>query len=209
MGEAAASLPTRSDVSGWSAQQRAGVAQLLEECLTPSAATRRHPARRRLVLTVGAAGALFLLPWLVYLSATLPTHSSGGAWRTVWVGFDVALAGSFAATATAVWYRRQVAGFAMVITATLLTCDAWFDICLSWGTIEHRNSVIAAVVEVPVAMLLSTSAAILMRRTSTVIAQLRGQDLMSVSLWRQSMCPVASTRAQQGATGRPERIAAA
>ena len=83
----------------------------------------------------------------------------------------------------------------MVITATLLTCDAWFDVCLSWGTTEHWSSVAAALVELPVAMLLATTAVIVMRRSCTFIAQLRGQDPTPVPLWRQPMIHVASTRA--------------
>jgi hypothetical protein len=135
-----------------------------------------------------------MLPWLVYLSVTLPAHSSGGAWRTVWVGFDVALLASFAATAVSVWLRRQIAAFAMVTTATLLTCDAWFDICLSWGTSEHWGSIASACVELPVAVLLGTSAARVMRRSCTLIDQLRGQDPTPVALWRQPMIRTLSTR---------------
>jgi len=88
LSEPEASMPTRDDVRGWSAQQRASVARLLAESIDQSPAAMRSPGRRRLVLAVGEVGALFLLPWLVLLSATLPATSSGGAWRTVWVGFD-------------------------------------------------------------------------------------------------------------------------
>jgi hypothetical protein len=140
-------MPTRDDVRGWNAQQRAGVARLLAESIDQSPAAMRSPGRRRLVSAVGGVGALFLLPWLVFLSATLPAHSSGGVWRTVWVGFDVALLAAFVAAVLTVWLRRRVAVVALVITSTLLTCDVWFDVCLSWGTAEHWGSVAAAVVE--------------------------------------------------------------
>ena len=176
-------MPTRDDVRGWSAQQRAGVAQLLAEHIDQSPATTRSPGRRRLVLSVGGIGSLLLLPWLVFLSLTLPDHSSGGAWRAVWVGFDVALVAAFVATVLTVWFRRQVAVIGLVITSTLLTCDAWFDVCLSWGTAEHGGSIATAMVELPVAILLATSAALLMRRSFTVIARLRGQDPTPAPLW--------------------------
>ena len=198
MSETGSSLPTHDDVRGWSAQQRAGVARLLAECIDQPPTAMRSPGRRRLVLTVGGAGSLFLLPWLVFLSATLPATSSGGAWRAVWVGFDVALVVAFVVTVLTVWRRRQVAVIALVITSTLLTCDAWFDVCLSWGTAEHWGSVAAALVELPVAFLLATSAALLMRRSFTVIAQLRGQDPTPVPLWRQPMIHFAPTRSEQG-----------
>jgi hypothetical protein len=98
LSEQQASMPTRDDVRGWSAQQRATVARLLAESIGQSPPTMRSPGRRKLVLVVGGVGALFLLPWLAFLSATLPATSSGGAWRAVWVGFDVALASAIHST---------------------------------------------------------------------------------------------------------------
>lgn len=191
------SVPTRDDIRGWSAQQRASVARLLAESIDQPPAATRPLGRRRIVLAVGGVGAVFLLPWLVFLSMTLPATSSGGAWRTAWVGFDVALVAAFFATVLTVWLRRQVALIALVITATLLTCDAWFDICLSWGTDEHWGSVATALVELPVAILMANSAAVLMRRNFTVIALLRGLDPTALPLWRQPMIHFAPARPEQ------------
>jgi len=160
-------VPTREAVRGWSEQQRAEVARMLDEFVTPPLAPRRPPRRRRLVLMVGTVGAIGMLPWLVYLSLTLPANYSVGAWRTVWVGFDIALLVSFA--------------------ATLLLCDAWFDTSLSWGAPEHWSSIGSALIEVSVAVLLASSAATLMRRTCTVVGQLRGRDPGPVSLWKEPM----------------------
>jgi len=195
--ETGKSLPTRDDVHGWSPQQRAGVARLLAESVDqPPAAGPR--GRRRAVLAVGGVGAVFLLPWLIYLSVTLPATSSGGAWRTVWVGFDAALAAAFVATVLAVWLRRQVALITLTITSTLLMCDAWFDVCLSWGTDEHWGSIATALVELPVAILLANSAAVMMRRSFTAIALLRGLDPTALPMWRQPMIHYAPARSQQG-----------
>ena len=149
MSETDESIPSRDDVRGWSPEQRAGVARLLAETIDQPPAAIRHRGRRRLVIAVGAVGTAFLLPWLVYLSITLPATSSGGAWRIVWVGFDAALVAAFIATVVTVWLRRQVALIALVVTSTLLVCDAWFDVCLSWGTNEHWGSVATAFVELP------------------------------------------------------------
>ena len=201
LSETEESMPTRDDVHAWSAQQRAGVARLLAESIDQPPAMMRPLGRRTLVRAVGGVGAVFLLPWLVFLSATLPATSSAGAWRTVWVGFDIALAAAFIATVLTVWLRRQVALIALVITSTLLTCDVWFDVCLSWGTTEYWGSVAAALVELPVAILLATSAALLMRRSFTAIAQLRGQDPTPLPLWRQPMIPFAPTRLEQRVEG--------
>ena len=194
MSETRESVPTRDDVHGWSPQQRASVARLLAETIDQPPTAMRPLGRRRLVLVVGAVGAMFMLPWLIFLSVTLPETSSGGAWRTVWVGFDAALVAAFAATVLTVWLRRQVALIALVVTATLLTCDAWFDVCLSWGTDEHWVSFATALVELPVAILLANSAAVLMRRNFTVIALLRGLDSTALPLWRQPMIHFPPTR---------------
>jgi len=180
-------VPTREAVRGWSEQQRAEVARMLDEFATFPLAPPRSPRQRKLVLIVGTVGAIGMLPWLVYLSLTLPANYSVGAWRSVWVGFDLALLVLFAATAASVWLRRQIAAFAMVATATLLLCDAWFDTSLSWGAPEHWSSIGSALIEVPVAVLLASSAATLMRRTCTVVGQLRGRDPGPVSLWKEPM----------------------
>lgn len=195
MTEQQASMPTRDDIAGWSGAQRATVARLLAESIEQPPESVRPPRRRKLVLAVVGIGVLVMVPWVVYLSATLPSTSPGGAWRIAWVGFDVALVAALAATGLAVWFRRQVAVIALVVTATLLTCDLWFDVCLSWGTAEHRSSIAAALVELPVAALLATSAVVLMRRSFAVIARLRGQDQAPVPLWRQPMIHFAATPA--------------
>lgn len=196
MSETQESIPTRDDVRGWSAQQRASVARLLAESIDQPSAATRPLGRRRIVLAVGGVGAVLLLPWLVFLSVALPETSSGGAWRTVWVGFDTALVAAFVATVLTVWLRRQAALIALVVTSTLLTCDAWFDVCLSWGTDEHWGSVATAVVELPVAILLANSAAVMMRRSFTVIALLRGLEPTTLPLWKQPMIHFAPSRSK-------------
>ena len=50
--------------------------------------------------------------------------------------------------------RRQIVVMLAVFTATLLLCDAWFDIVLDWGTSEVWVSLAsAAFVEVPLSLL--------------------------------------------------------
>ncbi len=191
MSETEESIPTREDVRGWSAQQRASVARLLAESIEKPPAAPASLGRRRLVLAVGAVGTALLLPWLVFLSITLPATSSGGAWRIVWVGFDATLVAAFIATLLAVWLRRQVALIALVVTSTLLVCDAWFDVCLSWGTDEHWGSIATAFIEIPVAIFLASSAIVLMRRNLTAVALLRGLDPEALPLWRRPMIHLA------------------
>src|SRR5262249_12238925 len=64
--------------------------------------------RRREILTITTVGALALLPWIAFLSVTLPQRYATDGWRAAWVGFDVALVAALAATAWCTLKRRQV-----------------------------------------------------------------------------------------------------
>lgn len=114
----------------------------------------RYRRRRGLVLVFLVACCAWLIPWTVALGLTLPQHYTAGQWSAAWIGFDAALTASFAFTALAVWRRRQVAILGQIITGTLLVCDAWFDVMLSWGSGEFAISVATALLgELPLAVL--------------------------------------------------------
>lgn len=110
---------------------------------------------RRLVLVVTAGGAIVMFPWVVVLSVTLPATQPGGAWRASWVGFDIGLAAVLAVTAISVWRSSRTAPLWLSVGAALVLTDAWFDVCLSWGSPGQRTAVLTAlVVELPAATLL-------------------------------------------------------
>ncbi|MGN6415157.1 hypothetical protein [Flexivirga sp.] len=114
---------------------------------------------RRLVLSVLAVCALVLLPWTTYLGRTLPATHLTDDWRLAWVGFDVGL---IVLLLAALWSGHRWhpwAASAMVATATVLVCDAWFDVVLDWGSADAWASIASAVlVELPLAVALSVSA---------------------------------------------------
>ena len=119
-----------------------------------SQAERVKRLRNRLmaVLLVCCAG---LGSWTVYLASSLPTGYHSKAWSAAWVGFDILLLLALAGTVVAAMLRRQIVVMLGVFTATLLLCDAWFDIVLDWGTSEVWLSLAsAAFVEVPLALFL-------------------------------------------------------
>jgi hypothetical protein len=117
----------------------------------PAAARRR----RRRVLVSATAAAVELVPWLIYLAATLPDRQRAHDWRLAWVGFDGALMLAFAATAWFGWRSRQIVITAFLVTATLLLCDAWFDVVLSWGSTEQATAILTAIgAEIPFAVFL-------------------------------------------------------
>ncbi|MFF3514511.1 hypothetical protein [Streptomyces sp. NPDC002573] len=115
--------------------------------------------RRRRVLRQLGMCVLVLVPWTVYLAISLPDRFEARHWPWVWVGFDVMLLVTLAGAGVALWLRRQVLVPLSFVAATLLLCDAWFDVSLSWGKADVWASAASAVlVEVPLAVLLITRA---------------------------------------------------
>jgi hypothetical protein len=141
--------------------------------------------RRRFGLMVIMCCCIGLAGWIALLILTLPGHYTSQDWRTVWVGLDLAELAGFAATWWAAWHQRQVVIFLMIITGTLLVCDAWFDVTLDYGSRGFTASVISAVVvELPVAFLLFASARRLVRVTVQLVMQLAGVTGPTPALWR-------------------------
>ncbi len=179
-------VPTADDIARWTREERAQVARILDGLIDRPAEDRDLRRRRWMVLLITGGGSLLLFPWVVYLSDVLPTAEYGGAWRLAWVGFDVMLALTLAGTALLVWGRRSLAVVGLTASSALLALDAWFDVCLSWGTSEQWTAIItAAVINVPVSVILAGAVLTMMRRTTVVIRQLRGETVGGVSIWRE------------------------
>src|ERR1700748_849656 len=100
--------------------------------------------RRRfglLFMTVCCLGRAALTAILVL---TLPGRYTSHDWRAVWVGLDLAELAGFAATAWAAWHQRQILIILMIVTGTLLACDAWFDLALAYGSRGFAMSLVSA-----------------------------------------------------------------
>jgi hypothetical protein len=133
------------------AQRRALITRLSRPVdeIVPSRGWLRRSRERRVTSMV--AMAVVLVPWIVYLAASLPRRYVADHWDATWVGFDVLLLALIAATAFLGWRRRQlvvVTGFA---TGTLLVCDAWFDVLTAHGEDRVWSLLSALVVELPLA----------------------------------------------------------
>ena len=121
-------------------------------CATRSTAQERH---RRHFVEMLAVSAVGLVAWTVMLGLTLPTDYRVHAWRTTWVGFDILLLASLAATGILAWRRHRAALMTSVATAVLLVCDAWFDVSLDFGTPAiWASAALAVFVELPIAAFL-------------------------------------------------------
>jgi hypothetical protein len=146
---------------------------------------------RRLVLTVVTASSLAMIPWIAYLAVSLPTRYVAAQWKVAWVGFDIALVLALIWTAWNAWQRRQLLVPSAIISATLLVCDAWFDIVLDWGTPDLPVSIATAVLaELPLAALLLRVAVRLVRAMQRVRWTELGHDGEAPALWRMSIADV-------------------
>jgi hypothetical protein len=119
---------------------------------------------RRLGTLVSIIACAALVAWIVVLVLTLHRSFHTHHWKGAWVGFDFFLLLAFAATGWAFWRGRQIVIACLIVTGTLLCCDAWFDIVLDAGTADVWLSVISAlVIELPLAFLMFNAARRLIR----------------------------------------------
>jgi len=141
--------------------------------------------RRRFGMLFMIACCVGLAAWIAILVLTLPGHFTSRGWQAAWIGLDIAELAGFAATAWAAWHQRQIVIFLMIITGTLLVCDAWFDVALDYGSGDFVISVATAVlVELPIAFLLFSAARRLVRVTVESLMQVTGVHGPVPPLWR-------------------------
>ncbi len=136
-----------------------------------------HGGERRRHFTLAAiiVCCVCLAAWIGLLAATLPRHYTTGGWRGAWVGFDIFELAAFAATGWALWRRRQILIACLVVLATLLCCDAWFDVALDARTSGFWLSVLSAVlVELPLAAAAIVLARRLLRSTMALVRRYQG-----------------------------------
>ncbi|UXA07552.1 hypothetical protein KXD96_05335 [Mycobacterium sp. SMC-2] len=120
---------------------------------------------RRIRLSLMIGGSAVMIPWLGYLSTTLPEDYVAHNWPLTWVGFDVLLMVFMVATAVLGYLRRQVLVPAAFTTGVLLTCDAWFDLMTAGPKDVWLSVATAVLVELPLAAFMVISALRLMRLT--------------------------------------------
>jgi hypothetical protein len=150
--------------------------------ITPIPISQR---RRRLLIAACLVGVLVLAVWIGVLEVKLPRLYRAGGWRAAWVGFDIGLLLVFAATAWAAWRRRQMLIACLMVLATLLCCDAWFDCTLDWGTRGFTVSLLSALlVELPLAAVALIGARRLIRLTASRLELLSGVPGPVPAFWR-------------------------
>jgi hypothetical protein len=120
---------------------------------------------RRVRLSLMIGGSMAMIPWLVYLSWTLPQNYVAHNWTATWVGFDVLLVTFMLATAVFGYLRRQVLLLAAFTAGVLLICDAWFDLMTAGPDDVWLSVVTALLIEVPVGIFMIRGALRILRLT--------------------------------------------
>jgi hypothetical protein len=164
------------ELRSMSPQQRLRLRQALAELDEPDPRASSGGERRRKLFLAGVIiCCVVLVVWIGVLAATLPRFYRAGSWRGAWVGFDIALLVAFAVTGWAAWRRRQLLIISLVVLATLLCCDAWFDVVLDARTKGFELSLLSAlVIELPLAGVAIITARRLLRSTYSVMLRSRG-----------------------------------
>jgi len=158
-----------------SSQERLRLRQALATLDNPDPLSAGGEQRRKLLLAGVVICCVVLVVWIVVLAVTLPRYYRAGSWRGAWVGFDVALLAAFAVTGWAAWRRRQLLIISLVVLATLLCCDAWFDVVLDARTKGFELSLLSAlVIELPLAAVAILTTRRLLRSTYSVMLRTRG-----------------------------------
>jgi hypothetical protein len=196
-----------SDLRAMSAADRRQLARTLAliDCADPMLGMYISH-RRRIGVVFSVVACLCLLAWIIVLVLTLHRSFHTHYWRGAWVGFDIIEFLAFAATGWAFWRGRQIVIAFLLITATLLCCDAWFDVILDTGTKDIWGSVASAVlIELPLAFLMVNAARRLIRISAMAALSEAGpaawsaDDRRRVPIWK---IPLAGVE-----VGRPERNA--
>jgi hypothetical protein len=169
-----------------SPEQRARLARTLAALDLPH--PRRDPKvrmRRNIAIAIVLAACVFLAVWIVVLALTLPDRYNSDGWRGAWVGFDVAELLALASVAWTAWRGKQLLIVCMIVSGTLLCCDAWFDLTLDWGTKAFSFSLMSALfAELPLAAMMVIGARRLLRLTVAMAMALQGNPGPVPPLWK-------------------------
>ena len=92
-----------------------------------------------------------LVPWIVYLGFSLPDRQISHHYGAAWVGFDVFELIALSATGYFALRRSRYLAVSSASAATLLICDAWFDVLTSPRSQLLESIVLAVVIELPLA----------------------------------------------------------
>ncbi|MGO9152751.1 hypothetical protein [Mycobacterium sp.] len=156
---------TDEQIAALTPEQRRELITRLEQPLSELIDTEYLGRIRRIRLGLMIGGSIAMIPWLAYLSVTLPENYVAHNWPITWVGFDLLLVAFMLATAVLGYLRRQLLMLSAFTSGVLLICDAWFDLTTAGPTDLWLSLVTALLIEVPLAIFMITGAQRILRLT--------------------------------------------
>jgi len=156
---------TDEQIAALTPEERAELISRLEQPLSDLIDPEYLGRIRRFRLSLMIGGSIAMIPWLVYLSVTLPENYVAHNWTATWVGFDVLLVGFMLTTAVLGYLRRQLLTLAAFTSGVLLICDAWFDLMTAGPKDIWLSLVTALLIEVPLAIFMITGVQRIVRLT--------------------------------------------
>lgn len=113
----------------------------------------------RRTLQIFVAASCLLIPWIFWLSHTLPVEHTDRRWNVAWIGFDAAMCVALTFTAYLGWRGSGWVIMSATMATTLLLMDAWFDTTTARPGWEYAISYVTAIcVELPLAFVALTVA---------------------------------------------------
>jgi hypothetical protein len=176
---------TDAQIAALTPEQRRDLITRLEQPLSDVIDPVRLSRIRRVRLSLMIGCSVAMIPWLVYLSVTLPQNYVAHNWPATWIGFDVLLVAFMLATAVFGYLRRQVLLFFAFTSGVLLICDAWFDLMTAGPDDLWLSVVTALLIEVPLAVFMIRGAQRILRLTMTRLWLLNP----GVRLWHLPLFP--------------------
>ncbi|HEX7353986.1 MAG TPA: hypothetical protein VF288_04040 [Mycobacteriales bacterium] len=147
-----------------------------------------EPAPRWVAVLFGL-GSLLFVPYIVALAFLLPSHARAAHYDAAWVGLDVFELVALAATAWCAWTRSTWIALTATAAATLLLCDAWFDVVTAHARAQRALAIASAVlVELPVA-----AVCVWIARHAEVV-----HERVTMMLWRRTARQAERLRSYEG-----------
>ncbi|HEV2640103.1 MAG TPA: hypothetical protein VGX23_33525 [Actinocrinis sp.] len=120
---------------------------------------------------------VFMIPWVLFLSRTLPAGATDCHWALAWVGVDSSEALALFATGWLLLRADNRCVLAATATAVLLLTDAWLDLTSATPGGELLTAIAMAVfAEVPIPLACVALALRLIRRPFPSAAETAGTD---------------------------------
>jgi hypothetical protein len=127
------------------------------------------------------------LPWIVYLSLTIPARSHTSHYDIAWIGFDCAMWVVIGMLAFCAFTGRAATGPFAAVAATMLVLDGWFDVTTSQSGGQFLTALILALcAELPLAIICAWAAINAELVRARAYRRLRARWLHAVELAHQA-----------------------